>query len=94
MIDLTSFRNEYRYELTTTSDQIIFNTHYIDGYTFYLQQPKESLKSDYGIPQRFKEDFVDFKNYVFDRSHMLLTTDLNKTYLQNSETCLLTNKSP
>ena len=102
-------RREIRYGMPA-ADQIIFNRHYILGYSYYFRQAKwaleivdpdnpgldrmDNFRPDYRIPQNFRADLVDYEGSGFDRGHLVASANQRETQLQNSETFLLSNMSP
>ena len=107
--ELPSLRRETRYGMPA-ADQILFNRHFVTGYSYYFRQPKWSLeiidnaqtpvdrsdnfRSDFRIPAAFKADLVDFRGSGFDRGHIVASVNQREVDLQNSETFLLSNMSP
>jgi len=92
------------------ADQIMFNRHYVLGYSFYFRQAKwaleivdpdnlgldrsDNFRSDYRIPEMFRADLVDYAGSGYDRGHLIASANQRETELQNSETFLLSNMSP
>ena len=109
MNDLSSMRRETRYGMPA-ADQILFNRHYVLGYSYYFRQAKWALeiidpgkkdidrinnfRPDYRIPEAFRADLADYKHSNFDRGHLVASANKNELKLQNSETFLLSNMSP
>lgn len=109
MVDIPSLRRETRYGMPA-ADQILFNRHYVLGYSYYFRQAKwaleivdqdlidikraENFRPDYRIPEMFRADLVDYKNSGFDRGHLIASANQSETEIQNSETFLLSNMSP
>lgn len=109
MAEVPSLRRETRYGVPV-ADQIIFNRHYMVGYSYYFRQAKwaleiidpdnivlnrlDNFRPDYRIPEMFRADLVDYKNSGFDRGHLVASANQRETELQNSETFLLSNMSP
>ncbi len=109
MIDVTSIRREIRYGMPA-ADQVIFNRHYVLGYSYYFRQAKwaleivdpdktdvrrvDSFRPDYRIPEMFRADLVDYKNSGYDRGHLVSSANQIESGVQNSETFLLSNMSP
>jgi len=74
MFELPSLRNESRYGMPAT-DQILFNRHYVLGYSYHFRQAKwaleivdpdktdveraDSFRPDYRIPEIFRADLAD-----------------------------------
>jgi endonuclease G len=92
------------------ADQIMFNRHYVLGYSYYFRQAKwaleiidpditglvrsENFRPDYRIPEMFRADLVDYAGSGYDRGHLVASANQIETALQNSETFLLSNMSP
>ena len=109
MVDVTSIRREVRYGMPA-ADQVIFNRHYVLGYSYYFRQAKwaleivdpdktdvkriDSFRPDYRIPEIFRADLVDYENSGYDRGHLVASANQIETGVQNSETFLLSNMSP
>ena len=109
MMDLPSLRRESRYGMPA-ADQIMFNRHYILGYSYYFRQAKwaleiidpddsdldraDNFRPDYRIPEMFRADLADYSGSGFDRGHLVASANQRETELQNSETFLLSNMSP
>jgi len=108
-MDLPSLRRETRYGMPA-ADHILFNRHYVLGYSYYFRQAKWALeiidphmsglkraakyRPDYRIPQMFRADLVDYEGSGHDRGHLVASADQQEVKLQNSETFLLSNMSP
>ena len=108
-MDLPSLRRETRYGMPA-ADQIIFNRHYVIGYSYYFRQAKwaleivdpdnpglerlDNFRPDYRIPEIFRADLVDYTGSGYDRGHLIASANQRETELQNSETFLLSNMSP
>jgi len=102
-------KHETRYGMPA-SDQILFNRHYVLGYSYYFRQAKwaleivdpnsldfdrlDNFRPDYRIPEMFRADLVDYTNSGYDRGHLIASANQKETELQNSETFLLSNMSP
>lgn len=109
MLDLPSLKRETRYGMPA-ADQILFNRHYVIGYSYYFRQAKwaleivdpdktdveraDNFRSDYRIPQMFRADKSDYRNSGFDRGHLVASANQREVEIQNSETFLLSNMSP
>jgi len=109
MIDIPSLRKETRYGMPA-ADQILFNRHYVLGYSYYFRQAKwaleiidpdtsdveraDNFRPDYRIPEMFRADLVDYRNSGFDRGHLVASANQREIAVQNSETFLLSNMSP
>ena len=109
MLDLPSLKPQTRYGMPA-ADQILFNRHYVIGYSYYFRQAKWALeiidpdktdvkradkfRSDYRIPQMFRADKSDYENSGFDRGHLVASANQIELKIQNSETFLLSNMSP
>ena len=108
-MDLPSLRRETRYGMPA-ADQVIFNRHYVIGYSYYFRQAKwaleivdpdnpgfdrlDNFRPDYRIPENFRADLVDYTGSGYDRGHLIASADKTVTELQNSETFLLSNMTP
>ena len=108
-MDIPSLRRETRYGMPA-ADQVMFNRHYVLGYSYYFRQAKwaleivdpdspglervDNFRSDYRIPEMFRADLVDYKGSGYDRGHLVASANQRETELQNSETFLLSNMSP
>ena len=108
-MDLPNSKRETRYGMPA-ADQIVFNRHYVLGYSYYFRQAKWALeivdpdntglersnnfRSDYRIPEMFRADLVDYAGSGYDRGHLIASANQRETELQNSETFLLSNMSP
>ncbi|MBT3233123.1 MAG: DNA/RNA endonuclease G [Calditrichaeota bacterium] len=108
-MNLPNMRREMRYGIPA-ADQIVFNRHYVLGYSYYFRQAKWALeivspnnpdverknpfRADYRIPEMFRADLIDYEGSGFDRGHLVASADKEETELQNSETFLLSNMSP
>ncbi len=109
MLNLPSLRRETRYGVPA-ADQIMFNRHYVLGYSYYFRQAKwaleivdpdktdveraDNFRPDYRIPEMFRADLADYKGSKFDRGHLVASANQRETEIQNSETFLLSNMSP
>jgi len=107
-MDLPSLRRETRYGMPA-ADQIIFNRHYVLGYSYYFRQAKwaleiinsedvversDNFRPDYRIPEMFRVDLQDYSGSGHDRGHLVASADKRSVELENSETFLLSNMSP
>ena len=108
-MDIPSLRHETRYGMPA-ADQILFNRHYVLGYSYYFRQAKwaleiidsthiglersDSFRPDYRLPEMFRADLEDYERSGFDRGHLIASADQRGDELQNSETFLLSNMSP
>jgi endonuclease G, mitochondrial len=108
-MDTSNLRRETRYGMPA-ADQIMFNRHYVLGYSFYFRQAKwaleiidpdntglersDNFRPDYRIPENFRADLVDYTGSGYDRGHLVASADQRETEIQNSETFLLSNMSP
>lgn len=108
-MNLPISKREVRYGMPA-ADQIVFNRHYVLGYSYYFRQAKwaleivdpdtpgldrsDNFRSDYRIPEMFRADLVDYTGSGYDRGHLIASANQIETELQNSETFLLSNMSP
>jgi endonuclease G len=108
-MDLTNQRGETRYGVPA-ADDILFNRHYVIGYSYYFRQAKWALEKveagsvnvgrddvfrpDYRVPQVFRADLQDYTNSGHDRGHLVASANKLETHIQNSETFLLSNMAP
>ena len=105
----TNLKREARYGLPN-ADLILYNRHYIAGYSYYFRQAKWALeivdpnktdikrannfRPDYRIPERFRADLKVYEGTGFDRGHLVSSANQIETEIQNSETFLLSNMAP
>lgn len=108
-MDIPDVRRETRYGMPQ-ADQLIFNRHYIIGYSYYFRQAKwtleiidpdytglervDNFRPDYRVPEMFRADLADYKGSGYDRGHLVASANQREVELQNSETFLLSNMSP
>ena len=108
-MQLPNLRRETIYGMPA-ADQIMFNRHYVLGYSYYFRQAKwaleiidpdytglersDTFRPDYRIPEMFRADLIDYVNSGYDRGHLIASANQRETELQNSETFLLSNMSP
>lgn len=108
-MDLPSLRRETRYGMPA-ADQIMFNRHYVLGYSYYFCQAKwaleiidpadvglrrsDNFRPDYRIPEMFRADLEDYEGSGHDRGHLIASANQRGDEIQNSETFLLSNMSP
>ena len=108
-MNIPSLRSETRYGMPA-ADHILFNRHYVLGYSYYFRQAKwaleiidpdnpglerlDNFRPDYRIPEMFRADLVDYTGSGYDRGHLVASANQRETELQNSETFLLSNMSP
>ena len=108
-MDIPSVRRETRYGMPQ-ADQVIFNRHYITGYSYYFRQAKwtleiidpdyteleraDNFRPDYRVPKMFRSDLADYRGSGYDRGHLVASANQREVELQNSETFLLSNMSP
>jgi endonuclease G, mitochondrial len=108
-MDIPSLRRETRYGMPA-ADQVMFNRHYVLGYSYYFRQAKwaleivdpnrtrpdrsDNFRADYRIPVNFRADLVDYTKSGYDRGHLVASADQKDSEVQNSETFLLSNMSP
>jgi endonuclease G len=92
------------------ADQIMFNRHYVLGYSYYFRQAKwaleivdpdnpgldrlDNFRPDFRVPEMFRADLVDYAGSGYDRGHLVSSANQRETELQNSETFLMSNMSP
>lgn len=109
MLELPSLKPQTRYGMPA-ADQILFNRHYVVGYSYYFRQAKwaleivdpdktdvertDNFRSDYRVPQMFRADLADYRNSGYDRGHLVASANQREVEIQNSETFLLSNMSP
>ncbi|MEQ1531086.1 MAG: DNA/RNA non-specific endonuclease [Methylococcales bacterium] len=109
MFDIPSLRRETRYGMPA-ADQVLFNRHYVLGYSYYFRQAKWALeivdpnstdlqradnyRPDYRIPEMFRVDLADYEKSGYDRGHLVASANQNELAIQNSETYLLSNMAP
>lgn len=109
MNSLPQIRNEARYGMPA-ADQVLYNRHYILGYSYYFRQAKwaleivdsgkvdvdriDNFRPDYRIPERFRADLADYQGSGYDRGHLVASANQDEVNIQNSETFLLSNMSP
>ena len=105
----SNLKRETRYGLPT-ADQILYNRHYVLGYSYYFRQAKWALeiidsdrtdvvrsnnfRSDYRVPEKFRADKDVYEGSGFNRGHLVASANQFETQLQNSETFLLSNMCP
>jgi len=108
-MQLPNLKRETRYGLPT-ADQILYNRHYVLGYSYYFRQAKwaleivntdltevvreDNFRPDYRIPEKFRADKNVYEKSGFDRGHLVASANKLETQLQNSETFLLSNMCP
>lgn len=108
-MNLPSMRRETRYGMPA-ADKILFNRHYVLGYSYYFRQAKwaleiigntrkevvrpDNFRPDYRIPEMFRVDLQDYAKSGLDRGHLVASADQRGLELQNSETFLLSNMAP
>jgi endonuclease G len=109
MFEIPSLRRETRYGVPA-SDLLLFNRHYVLGYSYYFRQAKwaleivdpdksdigrsDNFRPDYRIADMFRADLIDYKKSGYDRGHLIASANQIETEIQNSETFLLSNMSP
>ena len=105
-MNLPNLRRETIYGMPA-ADQIMFNRHYVLGYSYYFRQAKwaleivnpdnpgldrsDSFRPDYRIPETFRANLVDYAGSGYDRGHLVSSANQRETELQNSERFRLTN---
>ena len=109
MINIPSLRPETRYGMPA-ADHVLFNRHYVLGYSYYFRQAKwaleiidpdkmmleraDNFRPDFRIPEMFRADLVDYEGSGYDRGHLVASANQNEVAIQNSETFLLSNMAP
>ena len=109
MANSENSKRETRYGVPA-ADQILFNRHYVLGYSYYFRQAKwaleivdpdrtdveriDNFRPDYRIPENFRADLANYKATGFDRGHLVPSANQIESQIQNSETFLLSNMSP
>ncbi len=109
MINIPSLRRETRYGMPA-ADHILFNRHYVLGYSYYFRQAKwaleivdpdmmmleraDNFRPDFRIPEMFRTDLVVYEGSGYDRGHLVASANQNEVAVQNSETFLLSNMAP
>jgi len=104
-----NIKKETRYGVPA-ADQILYNRHYVLGYSYYFRQAKwaleiidpnktmvtraDNFRPDYRIPERFRADLDVYEQSGYDRGHLVSSANQIETEIQNSETFLLSNMSP
>ncbi len=104
-----NLKRETRYGLPA-ADQILYNRHYVLGYSYYFRQAKwaleivdpdksdleraDNFRSDYRIPERFRADKDVYEGSNYHRGHLVASANQWETEIQNSETFLLSNMCP
>ncbi len=105
----SNLKRETRYGLPN-ADLILYNRHYVLGYSYYFRQAKwaleivdpdktdvervDNFRPDYRIPERFRADLEVYEGTGFDRGHLVSSANQIETQIQNSETFLLSNMAP
>ncbi len=108
-MDYPNLKRETRYGLPA-ADQILYNRHYVVGYSYYFRQAKWALeivnppnseierkdkfRSDYRIPEGFRADKEVYEGSGFNRGHLVASANQIENDVQNSETFLLSNMCP
>jgi len=109
MTNYANLKRETRYGLPA-ADQILYNRHYVLGYSYYFRQAKwaleivdpdktdvkriDNFRPDYRIPERFRAELSVYKGTDYDRGHLVASANQIEQGIQNSETFLLSNMSP
>lgn len=109
MYHQSNLKRETRYGLPE-ADQILYNRHYVLGYSYYFRQAKwaleivdpdktdvdrlDNFRADYRIPEKFRADLDVYEKSGYDRGHLVSSANQKETEIQNSETFLLSNMSP
>ena len=105
----SALQREARYGIPT-ADQILYNRHYILGYSYHFRQAKwaleivdpdktdverfDNFRSDYRIPENFRADKEVYKGSGYHRGHLVASANQIESEIQNSETFLLSNMCP
>jgi endonuclease G len=92
MINIPSLKRETRYGMPA-ADQILFNRHYVVGYSYYFRQAKwaleivdpdmmmleraDNFRPDYRIPETFRVDLADYEGSGYDRGHLVASANQN-----------------
>lgn len=108
-MEVPNLKRETRYGIPA-ADKIMFNRHYILGYSYYFRQAKWALeiidpdssqvvrvdrfRPDYRVAEMFRADLADYAGSGFDRGHLVSSANQIEEDIQNSETFLLSNMSP
>lgn len=106
---IPSLKRETRYGVPA-ADLVLFNRHYVLGYSYYFRQAKwaleivdsenttvkraDNFRPDYRIPEIFRADLADYDSSGYDRGHLVASANKLESKIQNSETFLLSNMSP
>lgn len=104
-----NLKRETRYGVPT-ADQVLYNRHYVLGYSYHFRQAKwaleiidpdktdvdrlDNFRPDYRIPERFRADKEVYEGSGYHRGHLVASANQRETEIQNSETFLLSNMSP
>lgn len=108
-MDIPSLKKETRYGMPA-ADHILFNRHYVIGYSYYFRQAKwaleivdpdksdverlDNFRPDYRIPSMFMADLPEYEGSGYDRGHLVASANQREVDIQNSETFLLSNMAP
>ena len=100
-MELRYLRRETGYGVPA-ADKVLFNRHYVLGYSYYFRQAKwaleivdkgdiemersDNFRSDYRIPPPFRADLVDYRASGYDRGHLVSSANQRTKEIQNSET--------
>lgn len=104
-----NLKRETRYGLPE-ADQILYNRHYVVGYSYYFRQAKwaleivdsdvtdvvreDNFRSDYRVPEKFRADREVYEGSGYNRGHLVASRNQIEDKVQNSETFLLSNMCP
>jgi endonuclease G len=104
-----NLKKETRYGLPQ-ADQILYNRHYVIGYSYHYRQAKwaleivdtdkssierlDNFRADYRIPESFRADKNVYEGSGYHRGHLFASANQFETEIQNSETFLLSNMCP
>ncbi|MFT5802634.1 MAG: endonuclease G, partial [Nonlabens sp.] len=92
----SNFKGETRYGLPE-ADQILYNRHYVLGYSYYFRQAKwaleivdadetevvrqDNFRADYRVPEEFRADLDVYKGSKYDRGHLVSSANKRETNL-------------
>jgi len=109
LTQLPNLKRETRYGLPD-ADQILFNRHYVLGYSYYFRQAKWALeivdkdrtdvsrldnyRTDHRVPEKFRAENEVYVGSGYEKGHLVSSANQIETEIQNSETFLLSNMCP